>query len=117
MTTSPSDLSRRFLMAALVLALGACSKGPDAQKAATAPVAPLIISPEDVHTVANSALTSGPAITGSIQPERRADLRAEIQAIVMQVLTENGAPVHRRDLSVPLATTPLTHPTSSPPTP
>ncbi len=89
-------------MAALVLALGACSKGPDAQKAATAPVAPLIISPEDVHTVANSALTSGPAITGSIQPERRADLRAEIQAIVMQVLKENGEAVHRGDLLVRL---------------
>src|SRR5258706_214175 len=102
MRTSTSDLSRRFLMAALVLALGACSKGPDAQKAATAPVAPLIISPEDVHTVANSALTAGPAITGSIQPERRADLRAEIQAIVMQVLKENGEAVHHGDLLVRL---------------
>ena len=102
MRTSTSDLSPRLRLAVLVLALGACSKGPDAQKAAAAPAAPLIISPEDVHTVANSALTSGPAITGSIQPERRADLRAEIQAIVMQVLKENGEAVHRGDLLVRL---------------
>src|SRR5258706_4684237 len=100
MRPSPSVLPRRFLRAALVVALGACSKGPDAQKTAAAPAAPLIISPEDVHTVANSALTSGPAITGSIQPERRADLRAEIQAIVMQVLKENGEAVRHADLMV-----------------
>src|SRR5258707_9272924 len=106
MRTSTSDLSRRFLMAALVLALGACSKGPDAQKAATAPVAPLIISPEAVHTLANTALTSGSAITGSIQPERRADLRAEIQAIVMQLLKDNAEASHRRDLLVRLHPTP-----------
>src|SRR5260221_14090837 len=112
MRTSTSDLSRRFLMAALVLALGACSKGPDAQKAATAPVAPLIISPEDVHTVANSALTSGPAITGSIQPERRADLRAELQAIVMQVRKENGEAVHRGDPPVRPRDPPPPHPRS-----
>src|SRR5258706_10021579 len=102
MRPSPSVLPRRFLRAALVVALGACSKGPDAQKAAAAPVAPLIISPEDMHTVANSALTSGPAVTGSIQPERRADLRAEIQAIVMQVLKENGEAVRHGDLLVRL---------------
>jgi len=104
MRTSTSSVPRRVLLAVLVLTLGACSKAPDtAQKAAAALAAsPLIISPEDLHTVANSALTSGPAITGSIQPERRADLRAEIQAIVMQVLKENGDIVHRGDLLVRL---------------
>jgi RND family efflux transporter MFP subunit len=78
--------------------LGACAK-------AGAPVtasAPLLVAPEDVHVIHNSALTSGPAITGSIQPERRADLRAEVQAIVMQVFKENGDPVHRGDVLVRL---------------
>ena len=72
---------------AIVLAAG-CAKGPDAAKAkagkaAAASSAPLLIAPEDVITVRTSALSSGPSITGSIQPERRADLRAEIQAIVL----------------------------------
>jgi len=83
---------------AFSVGLGACAK-------AGAPVtasAPLLVAPEDVHVVHNSALTSGPAITGSIQPERRADLRAEVQAIVMQVFKENGDPVHRGDLLVRL---------------
>ena len=63
------------------------------------------IAPEDVVTVKNSALASGPAITGSIQPERRADLRAEVQAIVLQVLRENGDAVKQGDLLVRLDAT------------
>jgi RND family efflux transporter MFP subunit len=45
---------------------------------------------------------SGPVITGSIQPERRADLRAEVSAVVLQVLKENGETVKRGDVLVKL---------------
>ena len=95
----------RILPVALVaLLLAACGKGPDTRgaKAAAAPSAPLLIAPEDLHVVRNSALSSGPSITGSIQPERRADLRAEVQAIVLQVLRENGDKVRKGDLLVRL---------------
>ena len=40
---------------------------------------PLLITNAVLHTV------SGPVITGSVQPERRADLRAEVAAVVQQV--------------------------------
>src|ERR1700682_2649508 len=89
MRTSTSVMPRRVLLVLLVLALAACSKGPDSAQKASSTAAPLLISPEDVHTVRNSVLTSGPAITGSVQPERKADLRAEVQAIVLKVLKEN----------------------------
>jgi len=46
-------------------------------------------------------------ITGSIQPERKADLRAEVGAVVMQVLKENGEPVKKGDLLVRLDDTSL----------
>jgi RND family efflux transporter MFP subunit len=95
----------KFLLAlALALALAACNKGADDAKAKAdaAKAAAIIVSPEDLHTVRNTALTSGPAITGSIQPERRADLRAEISAIVLRVLKENGDTVRRGDLLVQL---------------
>ncbi len=59
---------------------------------------PLLISPEDLLVVRSNALASGPSITGSVQPERRADLRAEVSAVVLAVLKENGDPVHRGDL-------------------
>ncbi len=84
------------------LAVAACGKGPDAGKKAAAVTAPLIVSPEDLHTVRSTALASGPAITGTIQPERRADLRAEVQGVVLQVLKENGDAVKRGDLLVRL---------------
>jgi membrane fusion protein, multidrug efflux system len=86
------------------LALAACSKGADPQKAAQA-AAPLLVSAEDVAVIRSNALASGPAITGTIQPERRADLRAEVQAIVLEVLKENGDAVKRGDLLVRLDST------------
>ena len=92
---------RRIVVLALVAALAcACTRPGDSQKAAQA--APLLVAPEDVATIRNNSLTSGPVITGSIQPERRADLRAEVQAIVLQVLKENGDAVKRGDLLVRL---------------
>jgi membrane fusion protein, multidrug efflux system len=62
----------------------------------------LLIAPEDVRTVALQTHASGPVITGSVQPERRADLRAEVSAVVLQVLKENGEAVHKGDLLVRL---------------
>ena len=95
-----------FLVAALVLA--GCGKGPNAStKGSPAPTAPLIVSAEDLVTVRNSALASGPSITGTIQPERRADLRAEVPAVVLRVLKENGDTVKKGDLLVQLDDTAL----------
>ncbi|MCS0583684.1 efflux RND transporter periplasmic adaptor subunit [Massilia pinisoli] len=62
----------------------------------------LLVAPEDVLTVQSSELANGPVITGSIQPERKADLRAEVSAVVLQVLKENGDPVKKGDVLVKL---------------
>ncbi|HVY23933.1 MAG TPA: efflux RND transporter periplasmic adaptor subunit [Steroidobacteraceae bacterium] len=62
----------------------------------------LLLSPEDVLTLDQAQANPGPAITGAIQPERRADLRAEVSAVVLQVLKDNGDAVHRGDLLVRL---------------
>jgi RND family efflux transporter MFP subunit len=65
----------------------------------------LLIAPEDLVSVLNSAFAAGPSITGSIQPERQADLRAEVSAVVLAVLKENGDPVKRGELLVRLDAT------------
>jgi RND family efflux transporter MFP subunit len=62
----------------------------------------LLVSPEDLLTVRSNTLALGPSITGSVQPERRADLRAEVSAVVLSVHKENGDPVKRGDLLVRL---------------
>jgi len=96
--------SGQLVLAALgiasIVGIAGCQKGDG--KEAEAPPPPLLVSREDVFVVSNAALTSGPSITGSVEPERRADLRAEVSAVVLAVLKENGDPVKRGDLLVRL---------------
>lgn len=96
---------RLLLIAVTLLAsLSACDKFPgkgDKKDAVAAPVK-LVIAPEDILAVQANALASGPVVTGSIQPERKADLRAEVSAVVLQVLKENGDSVRRGDVLVRL---------------
>jgi RND family efflux transporter MFP subunit len=93
---------RQVFLVVIAITLSACSKGPEKadKSAATANERPLLIAAEDLLTVRNTALASGPSITGSVQPERRADLRAEVSAVVLQVLKENGDNVRRGDVLV-----------------
>jgi len=107
-------LRKTLLALAVASALVACGKsskepekaGASASASASAtakddkkePLVTLLMSPEDTITVESNALASGPVITGSIQPERRADLRAEVGAVVIQVLKENGEPVRKGDV-------------------
>lgn len=99
-----------ILAAAAALVLAACSrpgstdKAGGAAAAASSPksTAVLLLAPEDLLTLQTSLLATGPVISGALQPERRADLRAEVAAVVLQVLKENGEPVRTGDLLVRL---------------
>ena len=111
-------LRKSLLVLAIASALVACGKqAKDSAKPASAsasasataaatldkdgkPVVPvkLLVAPEDLLTVSSSSLASGPVVTGSVQPERKADLRAEVSAIVLQVMKENGEAVKRGDV-------------------
>ena len=101
---------RVFALATLSALVAACGKGGAPASAASAAKAPadaasapvLLLAPEDLHRVTLGGAGGGPLITGSIQPEKRADLRAEISAVVTQVLKENGEAVRRGDLLVRL---------------
>lgn len=93
-----------LLILAIATSVSGCAKWMDKsdKKAAAQTDQPVLIAGEDLITVRNGSLSSGPVITGSIQPERRADLRAEISAVVLNVLKENGESVSRGDLLVRL---------------
>ncbi len=111
---------RSFRVAVLVsgVMLAACGKGGGETAKAPVPLAQaasaaapggaqptLLIAPEDVATAQLASRAQGPVITGSIQPEKRADLRAEVSAVVLQVLRENGEAVKRGELLVTLDAT------------
>ena len=116
-------LRQTLIVLAIASTLVACSKGKEPEKAGASasasasaaakqasadgkagetPPAKLIIAPEDTVTMQANALASGPVVTGSVQPERKADLRAEVSAVVLQVLKENGDVVKRGDVLVRL---------------
>jgi membrane fusion protein (multidrug efflux system) len=103
-------LRKTILVIAIGVALAACNKGPkeaDKKDGKDKPAVQLSISPEDTLTLQTNALASGPVVTGSVQPERKADLRAEVSAVVLQVLKENGESVKRGDVLVKLDQTAL----------
>jgi RND family efflux transporter MFP subunit len=104
-------------VAAALVACGKSAKEPEKGAAASAtakadgkgdkdgkkePEVVLQMAQEDILAVESNSLASGPVITGSIQPERRADLRAEVSAVVIQVLKENGEAVKKGDVLVRL---------------
>ena len=89
-----------LLLTCLLAACGRSDK-PAADAAKAAPKV-LLLAQEDVHTVKSQALASGPLITGSVQPERKADLRAEVAAVVVQLLKDNGEAVRAGELLVRL---------------
>lgn len=93
-----------LLILALSTTLAGCnnSSAKGEKKDADNKPATLIIAPEDIFALQGSAMISGPVVTGTIQPERKADLRAEVSAVVLQVLKENGDVVRRGDVLVRL---------------
>ena len=94
-------LCTRTLVAALALTLVACNKPNPAAADNNAP-AVLQIAPADALTLATGSRVGGPVVTGTLQPSRRADLRAEVSAVVLQVLKDNGDAVRRGDVLVRL---------------
>ncbi len=89
-------------LAGLFLALALVGCGKTQAPAANAPEQALLIYPQDIVTLEGNPVGSGALITGSIQPQRRADLRAEVSAVVLQVLKDNGDAVRRGDVLVRL---------------
>lgn len=102
-------MPRHFIAAVLTACLlAACGKGAPGPAAPAAQGLPdgsspvLLLAPEDLRAIGAGEQAQGPVITGSIQPERRADLRAEVSAVVLQVLKDNGEAVRTGDLLVRL---------------
>ena len=95
-------MKRLIQILCLALALVSCKKAPDTSVTANAPGTALLVAPEDVFTVSDGAAGSGPVISGTLAAERKADLRAETSAVVLEVLKDNGDVVRRGDLLVRL---------------
>jgi RND family efflux transporter MFP subunit len=97
----PRSRGARLIPSALaVVALGslaACGGGEsdDTAQAATTTPSAVTVGPENVAVVVRDSIQSGPAISGSLEPERQATIRAEAAGTVTAALVEPGQRVAR----------------------
>jgi membrane fusion protein (multidrug efflux system) len=82
-------------------ALIACKK-PDSEADKKLDAVAISLGNEDILQIGTLEHGTGPVISGSLQPEIRADLRAEVAAMVIKVHKENGEFVRKGDLLVSL---------------
>ena len=54
---------------------------------------PMTIGPENIAVVVNGSLSSGPAISGALMPEREAMVRAQVGGSVLETYAEQGQAV------------------------
>ena len=104
---------RNLIVLSMLGLLAACNSGiedgsepPGARQAQIAledeSLPSLLITRQDLVEISSNQIASGPVISGSLQAQKQADLRAEVSAIVMQVLKDDGDRVEKGELLVRL---------------
>lgn len=81
------NIVRLAVMATLVVS-ASCKRGDaNAEPAGNDSV---VIGPENIVVVVDQEIRTGPALSGTLAPEREATIRAEVQAPVVETLVEQG---------------------------
>ncbi|HEX3233663.1 MAG TPA: efflux RND transporter periplasmic adaptor subunit [Gemmatimonadales bacterium] len=90
-------ITLRWLASAAALALAGCGgKGDATSTAASEPV--VAVGRENLAVATMTELRSGPAISGSLEPQQAATVRAEVGGSVLETYAEAGQPVHKGTL-------------------
>ncbi len=77
-----------------LVAVNACSKGDKASAAETAKLETMVVGPENITVAANGSIMAGPSISGTLEPEREAVLRAQVPGSVLQTYADQGQAVN-----------------------
>lgn len=96
-TLRPRPFSLTVVAVVLAASALAACRGADTGKAATTPAA-MIVGPENIAVVAAQQIRSGPAISGTLQPEDQANVRAEVGGTVLSTAAEQGQRVSKGDV-------------------
>jgi membrane fusion protein, multidrug efflux system len=89
---------RVYAIGIVVLAGGlsaAFAGRPDATAAAPQDDPPVTVGPESIHVIGEGAVSTGPVISGSLQPERKSTVRAEVAGAVLSTSVDVGQTVQR----------------------
>lgn len=95
-------MPNKTLLALSIIAILTGCGGTSKEAPATDTKPAMMIVQEDLVQISAGRIASGPIISGSLQAKKQADLRAEVSAIVVQVLKDNGDKVQKGDLLVRL---------------
>jgi RND family efflux transporter MFP subunit len=79
----------KYAILAGALALSACARGDAAADTSDAEQA-VMVGPENIVVVKAEEIRTGPTLSGTIDAERQATVRAEVSAAVMQTYAEPG---------------------------
>ena len=93
----PAQAATLFLALASATALAAGCGGGDAEGATDTTRAPAVVSvgAENIVVVEQTQVSSGPAISGALSPEREATVRAQTSGTVLETFVEQGSRVSR----------------------
>lgn len=82
-----------LLLAALIGPALGCRRGEG--EPAAEPPAPAVIGPENIAVAQDTTLTAGPTLSGTLEPELAATVRAELGGSVTQLRVDDGQAVKR----------------------
>ena len=97
-------MSKRSALSAAVLAfiISACTGPKPETDESNSEVKSISLMAADMIQVAQSELSQGPMISGSLQPVTKAELNAEVSGIVTKIFKDNGDSVKAGELLVQL---------------
>jgi RND family efflux transporter MFP subunit len=90
---SKSRKSAAILSLFALAAVTACSKSDNVSAAETAKAETMIVGPENIAVATNGSIMTGPTISGTLEPDREAVLRAQVSGSVLQTYADQGQAV------------------------
>jgi len=82
-----------LVLVLILFAVFSRSKGDNASAAETTKTDAITVGPENIAVVSNTTIMSGPQISGTLEPEREAVLRAQVSGSVLQTYADQGQAV------------------------
>lgn len=73
--------------------VNACSKSDKASASETTKTETMLVGPENIAIAANGSIMTGPSISGTLEPDREAVLRAQVSGSVLQTYADQGQAV------------------------
>lgn len=83
-----------LLSLSVLTIVNACSKGDKASASETTKMETMMVGAENIAVAANGSIMTGPSISGTLEPDREAVLRAQVTGSVLQTYADQGQAVN-----------------------